>query len=361
MEDLDLRSNIIEIQRKLTSLIGVSGHEDRVRELIYGSLTKFVDKAWIDPVGNVLGEINGTKPDASRVMLDAHMDEVGFMIRYVEPSGFLRFSPLGGIDKRLYPGSKVLLQAESGKHVSGIIGMPPPHITTPAEREKSPDHFGLFIDIGAADAKQVQQLGISIGTTGVLDTPFEYIPELDILRGRGFDDRTGCNVLLQIAKLLDEKPKIENTILFAFSTGEEVGARGTRPATFNLKPDIGIAVENTIAADVPGVPKDKCPTMLGHGPAFSVADHSCVFDKRITKRLIASAETLEIPWQYKLPTFGGTNAGAFHVLGKGTPAGCISVPCRYIHSPWGQLKIADIVKTIRVLEHMISQPISLQF
>jgi len=150
MEDQDLRINIIEIQRKLTALIGVSGNEDRVRELIYGSLTKFVDKAWIDPFGNVLGEINGSKPDAPRIMLDAHMDEVGFLIRYVEPSGFLRFSPLGGIDKRLYPGSKVLLQCESGV-VSGVIGMAPPHITTPAEREKSPDHFGLFIDIGAED------------------------------------------------------------------------------------------------------------------------------------------------------------------------------------------------------------------
>ncbi|WP_371805818.1 M42 family metallopeptidase [Candidatus Lokiarchaeum ossiferum] len=357
----ELITNIVEIQRKLTSLIGVSGREDLVRDFIYSAMKNFADKVWIDPMGNVLAEKNGSKENGLRIMLDAHMDEVGFMIRYIDEMGFLRFSPLGGIDKRLYPGSRVLIKTTDNKSVSGIIGMPPPHITSVAEREKSPDHFGLFIDIGAKNKDEVESLGIDIGSTGVLDYPFEYIPERGIMRGRGFDDRTGCNVLLQIAKLLSQQAQLENTIVFSFSTTEEVGARGTQAATHNLNPDIGFAIENTIAADVPGVPADKNPTSCGSGPAFTAADHGTIYDHRLLKLLQETAKELNIPWQYKLPTFGGTNAGVFHKMIGGIPAAGVSVPCRYIHSPLAQNLVADVQKTIEVLLATISKPIELKY
>ncbi|MHA2000544.1 MAG: M42 family metallopeptidase [Promethearchaeota archaeon] len=359
--DDELLTNIVEIQRKLATMVGVSGREDRIREFIYGAMRRFTDNVKVDALGNVLAEIPGTDPNGLRIMLDAHMDEVGFIIRFIDPKGFLRFSPLGGIDKRLYPGSRVLIQTNLGETISGVIGMPPPHISTAAEREKSPDHFGLFIDIGAESADRVEKMGIEVGSVGVLDSPFEYLPELGILRGRAFDDRTGCNVLLQIAKILSESPKLTNTILFSFSIAEEVGARGTLPATFQLQPDIGIAIENTIAADVPGVPLDKCPTSTGGGPAFSVADHGTMYDWRLYQMLKATAAELGFNSQPKLPTFGGTNAARFHLVGKGIPAACVSVPCRYIHSPYGQLRIEDIVKTIKVLKTFISKTIELKY
>lgn len=356
----ELKINIVENQRKLCTAIGVSGRENEVREFIYGALSKFLDKVWIDPLGNVLGEKTGTDPKALRIMFDAHMDEVGFMIRYIEQNGFLRFSPLGGIDKRLYPGSKVIIRAENGDHITGVIGMAPPHITSVEERSKSPDHYGLFIDIGAKSREHVREMQIDVGSTGVMDFGFEYLEKLGILRGRAFDDRTGCNVLLNLAHLLSQSPKLPSTILFNFSVGEEVGGRGTGPGTFNLNPDIGIALENTIAADVPGVPPSKNPTSLLHGPAITVADRGCVYDERILNHLKKIAGDHKIEWQYKLPTFGGTNAGVFHKIGKGIPATTVSVPCRYIHSPYGQLYLEDIEHTIQLLYLALQEPLNMQ-
>ncbi len=356
-----LINNVVEIQRKLTSLIGVSGRENQVREFIYSELKNFADNVWIDALGNVLGERKGTKVDGLRIMLDAHMDEIGLIMRYIEPNGFLRFTPIGGIDKRLYPGSRVSILSDQNKKISGIIGMPPPHITKPADREVCPDHYNLFIDIGAANKEEVIKLGIDIGSMGVLDSNFEYLEEKGILRGRAFDDRTGCNVILQLAKLLSQLKRPENTILYCFSIAEEVGARGVRPASYKLKPDIGIAIENTIAADVPDVSPDKCPTQCLLGPAISIADNSTIYDERLLKIIKNIAIDLSIPWQYKLPTFGGTNAGGFHLIRGGIPAAGISVPCRYIHSPIAQLFVSDIVKTIQLLLEVLINPINLQY
>lgn len=354
-----LRDNIVSVQRSLTSLIGVSGREEAVRNFIYAEMKKFVNKVWIDPLGNVLAEKPGSNPEGKRVMLDAHMDEVGFMIRYIDERGFLRFSPLGGIDPRLYPGSKVEILNEKGDKITGIIGMPPPHITSPAEREKSPNFMDLFIDIGAPSFEKVREMGIDVGSTGVLAADFEYLPELGIMRGRAFDDRTGCNVLLQIAKLLSENDETEDTVCFAFTIAEEVGARGAKVAANSLNPDIGIAVENTIAADVPGVSPDKCPTKSLQGPAFSAADHGTIYHAKLLKYLQNTAKELQIPYQYKLPTFGGTNAGSFHTLQKGIPAACVSVPCRYIHSAIGQNYVEDIEMVVKVLYKAISRPIDI--
>ncbi|WP_457558251.1 M42 family metallopeptidase [Candidatus Harpocratesius sp.] len=356
-----LKENIVAIQRNLTSLIGVAGREDEVRDFIYTEMKKFANNVWIDPLGNVLAEKKGSKADGLRIMLDAHMDEVGFMIRYIDKRGFLRFTPLGGIDPRLYPGSKVEILSDEGTKITGIIGMPPPHITSQSEREKIPSYMDLFIDIGAQTQEDVLKMGIDIGSTGVLAADFEYLPSLGIMRGRAFDDRTGCNVLLQIAKILTEVDQIENTICFAFTVAEEVGARGAKVAANSLNPDIGIALENTIAADVPGVSPDKNPTSCLHGPAFSAADHGTVYNLKFLKYLQNTAKDLGIPYQYKLPTFGGTNAGSFHTLKKGIPAACVSVPCRYIHSPLAQNYVVDVEAVVNVLFKAISQPFEIGF
>lgn len=353
--------NIVETQRRLCNLIGVSGRENDVREYIYTILTNFCDRVSIDKTGNVIGVKQGKDDKSPVIMLDAHMDEIGIIIRSIDQKGFLRFDPVGGIDKRLFPGSKVLLRISPQNHISGIIGLPPPHITSEAERNSSPDHFQLFIDIGANSKEDVLAMGIDIGTTGVLDSGFEYIETRGILRGRAFDDRTGCNVLLQVASILSTIPTIKSTVYFVFSWGEEVGARGTRPASFSINPDIGIAIENTIATDVPGVPDDKCPTKLLDGPAISVMDNSCVYDERIIEAFKSTAEQNNIKYQYKLPKFGGTNAGEFSLQREGIIAGGLSVPCRYIHSSYSQLFIEDIVNTVILLAETVSNPISLKF
>jgi len=353
------RSEIVDMQRQLTSFIGVSGREQDVADFILSKIKLYTDKAWKDPLGNILAIKEGKKENGLKILLDAHMDEVGLIIRHIDDKGYLHFSPLGGIDQRVYPSSRVLLRTKKNhKLVSGIIGLPPPHITEPEERKKSLSHDKLFIDIGADSKEEVKELGIDVGTTGVLDIPFEYIESRGILRGRGFDDRTGCNVLLQVAKMLKDS-MLENTMVFSFSIGEEVGGRGAKATAFSLNPDIAIALENTIAADLPNVPESMCPTKLNNGPAITVADKSIVCDERLVDHLKNTAQELNISWQYKKPTFGGTNAGVIHVTRKGIPSAVVSVPCRYIHSPFGQLKVLDLENTINLVYAAITSPISL--
>lgn len=346
-------SEIVDMQRKLVSFVGVSGREQDVANFILSEIKKYTDKSWIDPLGSVLAIIEGNDKSKTRVLIDAHMDEIGFIISHITNDGFLKFSPMGGIDKRLYPGTRVIIKNIKNEHITGIIGLPPVHLTSATDREKVLPVTSYSIDIGAKDAKEVQDLGIDVGSTGVLDTPFEYIKDRGILRGRAFDDRTGCNVLLQVAKLLSQSNQRNNTILFSFTIGEEVGGRGAKPAAFTLEPDYIIAIENTIAADVPGVSPDVCPTSLDHGPAITVADGSLVCDERLIDLLKKTSEKLNINWQYKKPIFGGTNAGVMHTVNKGIPASVLSVPCRYIHSPLSQLKIKDLEDTITVLYNAI--------
>ena len=362
MDESNLLENVVEIQRKLTALIGVSGHENDVSAFIFNELKRYTDEAWIDRMGNVLGIKNGTDPKGGvRILIDAHMDEVGLLISYIEKNGFLRFIPLGGIDKRLYPGSDIKIQTKTGKTVSGIIGMNPPHITDPKLRDISPNYEELFIDIGAKDEEEVKKLGIIIGTRAVLDGRFEYNPDIGggFMRGRAFDDRTGCNVALQVSKLIKEMEPIPNTILYSFTVCEEVGGRGVPAAIDGLNPDIGIALENTIAADVPGVPLNKQITRLEHGPAFTVADRRTLYHEKLLEIFKLRAEELGYSWQYKQPAFGGTNAGLWHTMHKGIPSGCISVPSRYIHSPIAMIKISDILATINTLFAILTKPIEI--
>ena len=361
MNESKLLENVVEKQRKLATFIGVSGHENEVRDFIFNELKQNADEVWIDKMGNVLGIKKGTDPNGLRIMIDAHMDEVGLLINYIEPNGFLRFTPLGGIDKRLYPGSDIKIQTKFGKTVSGIIGMNPPHITDPKLRDISPEFSDLFIDIGANDEKEVKNMGIIVGSRAVMDGHFEYNPEIGggFMRGRAFDDRTGCNVVLQVSKLIKEMEPITNTILYSFTVCEEVGARGAPAAAEGLKPDIAIALENTIAADVPGVPLNKQITRLEHGPAFSVADRGTIYHEKLLEIFKLRAEELGYEWQYKTPAFGGTNAGRWHTMHNGIPSGCISVPSRYIHSPIAMIKISDILATIRTLFAILTKPIEI--
>jgi endoglucanase len=361
MNESKLLENVVNTQRNLATLIGVSGHENEVRNYIFNKLKQNVDEIWIDKMGNVLGIKKGTDPNGLRIMIDAHMDEVGLIISYIEQNGFLRFSPLGGIDKRLYPGSDIKVQTKNGKLVSGIIGMNPPHITDPKLRDKTPDFLDLFIDIGAKNEEEVKLMGIMVGSRAVLDGRFEYNPDIGggFMRGRGFDDRTGCNVALQVSKLIKDMEPIPNTILYSFTVCEEVGGRGVPAATDGLNPDIGIALENTIAADVPGVPLNKQITRLDHGPAFSVADRGTIYHEKLLEIFKLRAEELGFEWQYKTPAFGGTNAGIFHKMHKGIPSGCISVPSRYIHSPIAMIRISDVIATIKTLFAILTKPIEI--
>ena len=349
---MDIKS-IKSLQEELSTLIGVSGHEDDVSNFILKLIEKenLADKVWIDPLGNVLAIKNGTT-GKERILLDAHIDEIGFMVSHIEKSGFLRFVPIGGWDQRILLGQSVIVRSKEGDKFHGIIGSKPPHLTTAAERKKPVEIPEMYIDIGMTSIEEVKNNNIDIGTTGTLFSPFVDFPN-NMVRGKAFDDRTGCNVLIQVLRLLKEDSSFKDTVLFNFAVQEEVGGRGAITGAFKLEPTIAIAIENTTAADVPGIREARIPVFIGKGPAITVADRSMISSPKVNERLVKNAELDKIPYQFKKPIFGGTDAGKIHISREGVPSSVVSVPCRYIHSPTSLLRLDDILNTVHFIDAFI--------
>ena len=345
--------SIKSLQEELSSLIGVSGHEDDVSNFILKLIEKenLADKAWIDPLGNVLAIKKGTN-GKERILLDAHTDEIGFMVSHIEKKGFLRFVPIGGWDTRILLGQSVVIRSKMGELFHGIIGSKPPHLTSTDERKKPVKIPNMYIDIGMNSIDEVTNNNIFIGVTGTLFSPFVDFPN-DMVRGKAFDDRTGVNVLLHIMRLLNEDPSFKDTVLFNFAVQEEIGGRGAITGAFNLKPTIALAIENTTAADVPGIRDAEIPAYIGKGPAITIADKSIISSTKVNDRLVRNAEIDKVPYQFKKPMYGGTDAGKIHISREGVPSSVVSVPCRYIHSPTSLLKLDDIFETIHLIDAFI--------
>jgi len=348
------------LQKELSSLIGVSGYEDDVSNFILNKIENenLADKAWIDQLGNVLAIREGTD-GRDRILLDAHTDEIGFMISHIEKKGFLRFVPIGGWDARVLLGQTLVIRSETGKIIEGLIGSKPPHLTSVNERKKLVDISEMYIDIGMNSEEEVANNGIKIGATGTLFSPFAEFPN-NMIRGKAFDDRTGCNVLLHSMELLKERSTHNDTILFNFAVQEEIGGRGAITGSFNLKPTIALAIESTTAADVPGIRESEIPVYIGRGPAITIADKSMISSPKVNERIIKNAEHSNIPYQIKKPVYGGTDAGKIHITREGVPSSVVSVPCRYIHSPTSLLKIDDIYDTIRLIDAFIQNSANIE-
>ncbi len=343
----------IDLLRTLSNAFGVSGFEDEVREVIRSLVTPYVDEVKTDALGNLFAIRKSAKPDAKTLMLDAHTDEVGFIVKWIEKEGFLRFAPLGGWDPRIIPGHRVAIQTRSGRIQTGVIGTAPPHILSEEERRSPIPMERMFIDIGATSAEDARAMGLQIGDPLTIHYPFEEIKE-GIVTGKAFDDRAGCAVLIKAAEQTAGQD-LGVHVVFAFVVGEEVGLRGARTAAFQIKPDLAIAVEGTIGADMPGVPENSQPVRLGRGPALSVADRSIIVSRRVLHAMESIADAAGIAYQYKLPTYGGTDAGAIHITGAGCLAGIVSVPCRYIHSPISTLRLADFELTSQYVTELVKQ------
>jgi len=274
------------------------------------------------------------------------------MISHVEKNGFLRFVTVGGWDTRILLGQTVVIRSKTGNLFHGIIGSKPPHLTSANDRKKLVEIPNMYIDIGLSSIEEVINSNINIGVTGTLFSPFVDFPN-NMVRGKAFDDRTGCNVLIHILRLLKENPGCKDTVLFNFAVQEEVGGRGAITGAFKLKPTLALAIENTTAADVPGIRDAENPVSIGHGPAITVADNSIITSPKVNERLIKNAELNNISYQYKKPMYGGTDAGKIHITREGVPSSVVSVPCRYIHSPTSLLRLDDILKTVQFIDAFI--------
>jgi len=343
----------VALLRELSDAFGVSGFEDEVRTLITERIRPFVDDIRVDTLGNLIATRRGK--DDRVLMLDAHIDEVGFIVKWIDEDGFLRLSPVGGWDERIIPGHRVVIRTRSGQTRHGVIGTAPPHILTADQRAKPLPLDKMFVDIGATSKEEALDLGVQIGDPLTIHYPFQEIIE-GYVTGKAFDDRAGCAILIEVAERMSDVGWPMN-VAFSFSFGEEIGLRGAKTAAFDINPDLALAVEGTIGANMPDVPEDSQPARVGCGPVVTVADRSIIVAPKVVRALEAAADSAAIQYQYKLPTYGGNDAGAIHLTRSGVLAGTVAVPCRFIHSPTTTMRLNDYENTVRlVVEFVKSLP-----
>jgi putative aminopeptidase FrvX len=335
-----------DILQSLSDGFGPSGHERAVRNLIKGDVKDQVDRMDVDALGNLITFKAGSGPEPRlKVMVSAHMDEVGFMITKIGKGGLLSFRNVGGVEASLLAAKRVVIGDD---RVPGVIGGPVPHLQTAEQMQHPLKRNDMAIDIGAADDASAKAK-VKIGDYVAFATRFTVLsddPAWPTVRGKALDDRSGCAAL--VALLAGRYPV---DVCGVFTVQEEVGLRGARVAAYRLQPDAAIALEGTICDDLPQPPEnDASPvTRLGAGPALTLMDRSLVAHPGLLKLFEETAAAENIPIQYKAPGLGSTDSGAIHLTRAGVPAITIAVPCRYIHGPAAILNMNDLHGVVRLV------------
>lgn len=327
---------MLDLLKKLCLLDGTSGSEDNVRDFIIDEIKDYCEYK-IDNLGNIICFKKGKKRPSKKLMLDAHMDEVGLIITSVTSDGFLKFDTVGGIDASVLCFKKVKIG-----EVFGIISGKPTHLLSKDERKKAPKTDSLYIDIGVSSKDEALSL-VSLGDTAIIQSDFNLMGEN--VKAKAIDDRIGCAVLINLLK-----EKAEYDFWAVFSTQEEIGTRGARVATFAVNPDFALALEATTAADIAGVSDDKSVCNLGNGPAVSFMDRATMYDRELYNAALQSG----IAVQPKRAVAGGNNSGAIHLSREGVRTLAISLPCRYIHSPSCVANIKDMENMMALTKYMMN-------
>ena len=320
-----------EVIRKLTETYGPPGNENHVRELIIKEIAGYVDDIKVDVMGNLIAHKKGNGK-GKRIMFAAHMDEIGLIVTHIDDKGFLRFSTMGGIRVQNLVGARV----QFANQVRGIIN------SETLKNWKDLDIYKLFIDIGASSKEEAEKL-IRIGDScGIIEPMIELGQRIV---AKSLDDRIGCAILVEMIQRLNNQ-QLVNDVFFTFTVQEEVGLRGAKTAAYAVHPDLGIAIDVTIAGDMPEPP--KVDLYLGKGPAIKLKDVSMITNPIVKNLMISTAEKYEIPYQLEVLPYGGTDAGAIHLTKDGILSGCISIPCRYVHSPSEMVDLQDVDNAVQL-------------
>jgi endoglucanase len=322
--------------KQLSNANGVSGREDEVRKLLITMLQQAADEVTVDRLENVIATKKG-KPGKPTVMLAAHMDEVGLMIKTVTKEGYLKFAKMGGIDDRVLLAQKVQVLTDKGD-LPGVVGSKPPHVQKEEERKKIVTYDELFIDIGAKNRDDVKAMGVHVGDAVAFDVEFASLTD-DVVLGKAFDNRAGCAVMVEAFKQLAQT---DCTVCAVGTVQEEIGTRGAGAAAFKINPDIALVLDVTIAGDVPGVREFDTTVKMGKGPALTVSDGGIVTHPKVLRWMIDTANENGLEYQLEAGLPGGTDAARIHLTREGIPCGGISIPARYIHSPSGIVNIKDL-------------------
>lgn len=326
--------------KKFVETPGPSGYEDKIRAAVMEEINDYADEIKVDALGNLIARKGTRQENGMRIMISAHIDEIGLMVTHVDAEGFVRFLGIGGINPLTCIGGRVLFM--NGTH--GVIGC------DKLESGKLPTLDKLFIDVGASSKESCP---VSVGDVCGFERPFMELG--DRLVAKSMDDRVAAAVAVEAMRQLKTSP---HEIYFVFSVQEEVGIRGATTAAYGVDPELGLAIDVTRTGDTPKT--IKMATALGNGPAIKVRDASFIADPKVVTWMVETAKANEIPYQMEVLEAGGTDGRAIQMTRAGVPAGCLSIACRYIHSPSEMVDKRDVENSVKLLVALLSSPVQLK-
>jgi putative aminopeptidase FrvX len=331
--------------RKLVEAYGPSGYEGQVRAIIREEIDEIADEIKVDALGSLIARKGKQSGDGLKVMLSAHMDEIGVMVSYIDAKGFGRFTPIGGVSPLTLIGNRV-------RFANGTVGTIHIDEGMGAWRSKAPDISKMYIDTGATGPDNAPiHVGDAAGFFRTMDEAGDRII------AKSLDDRISCSVLIETMRQLDALGTIPHAVYFVFSVQEEVGLVGARTSAYGIDPDLGIAIDVTLTGDTP----DATPMAvdLGKGPAIKIMDGGMLAHPIVKDLMIQRAEGAEIPYQLEILRGGTTDARAIQTVRAGVPSGCVSIPTRYVHTPSEMVDLNDVQNAVKLLVEILTQPIDL--
>lgn len=316
---------------------GISGDESTVRDIILAEIKKFATDVKIDPLGNIIVFKKGKETPKNKLLISAHMDEVGFIVTEITSDGLIKFDEVGGIDRRVVLGDRVVI----GKNkVNGVIMVKPIHLSKGDEQSVIPSYSDMYIDIGA-DSKDEAEKYVNYGDSICFESFYQN--NVETVMSKAIDDRAGCCMMIEMIK-----SELPYDMYFSFVVQEEVGLRGATTASFTVNPDFAIVLESTTACDVPGVEDTKQVCKVGSGAVVSFMDRRTIYDKTLVNLAFEIAKKNNYKVQYKKAVAGGNDAGAIQKSRNGVRTLALSIPCRYLHSPIGLISVKDYDDTYNI-------------
>ena len=347
---------IQQLLRELSEAHGVPGYEIEIRSLV---------RSHMEPAGTIeqdqLGSLICRSGESGpRVMLAAHMDEIGFMVTHITDEGFIRFLPLGGWFDQVLLGQRVIVKTSRGD-VPGVIGAKPPHLLSQDERKKLVEKKDMYIDIGATSKADLEEAGVRLGDPVVPESAFRTLMNGRIFMGKAFDDRVGVALMIETLRHFSQAHH-PNTLYGAGTVMEEVGLRGAKTSADLVRPEAAIILEADICGDVPGISPQESNVKLGGGPALVLLEARLIPNLKLRDLVIDTARSLDIPLQFSAGLGGSTDGGQIHMHGTGVPTAVLGVPVRYIHTHAGLLSREDFDRTLKlviaVVEKLDTQTVS---
>lgn len=334
---------MIDLLKQLCALDGPSGDEDQVRAFIQAQIQPYAHEIRTDVLGNLIAVKRGAKAAPNKLMLCAHMDEVGIIVTHATEEGYLKFDFVGGVDRRVAIGKPVTLGPQ---RVPGVIGLKAYHLVGREEETQVPKTSAFYLDIGAKEKGEALDK-VPLGTYGSFVCPPEELGD-GRFKAKAIDDRIGCAVMIELMRL-----DLPMDVIFAFTTMEEVGNRGAYGAAFSVAPEIALVLESTTAADLPSVPAHKRVCCLGGGPVVSYMDGGAIYDRGLYEQLRRLAQDRGIPWQTKEYVAGGNDARAIQRTREGVRTAVLSAPVRYLHAPASVGSIQDFLHCLELSRLLI--------